>query len=95
MVIVTVIYVALVYLVFVKFQWLPWNRLTRLIALSIGIVILSGFLVGLENLTPSSTQAMITGRVVDIAPQVPSEVVPSPVSVGIPRCARKQPTVRR
>ena len=70
MTLVALLYGALVYLVFFKFRWLPWNKPSQLGSLVIGITILSGFLVGLENLTPASTQAVIMGRVVDIAPQV-------------------------
>lgn len=79
MVIIALAYTALVYLVFFKFEWVPWNKGTRLIALSIGIVILSGFMVGLENLTPGSSQAVVMGRVVDIAPQVGGVVTRVPV----------------
>ncbi len=72
---VTILYVSLVYMVFFKFEWLPWNRFTRLISLIIGVVILLGFIVGLDNLTPSSSQAVVMGRVVDIAPQVAGVVL--------------------
>lgn len=41
----------------------------------VGVVILSGFLVGLQSLTPSSTQVMITGRVIEIAPSVSGRVI--------------------
>ena len=75
MVTITVMYAGLVYLLFFKLGWLPWNKTTRLVSVGIGILIVFGFLVGLENLTPSSSLAIVTGRVVDIAPQVPGEVI--------------------
>ncbi len=59
MVIVSVIYLLAIYLIFHKFKLLPWNTVSKLIALIIGVIILSGFLVGLQGLTPSSTQAVI------------------------------------
>ena len=34
MVIVTVTYAALVYLLFFKLRWLPWNKTTRLVSAS-------------------------------------------------------------
>ena len=74
MVIITCLYLALVYLLFFKFKWLPWNRVSQIICLVIGVVILSGFLVGLQGLTPSSSQALISGRIVEIAPSVSGRV---------------------
>ncbi len=70
MVIITCLYLAFVYLLFFKFKLLPWNRISQVVCMVIGVVILTGFLVGLQGLTPSSTQAFITGRVVE---SVPSE----------------------
>ena len=75
MVIIAVAYFVVVYLVFFKFQLLPWNKLSQGLAVLIGVVILSGFLVGLQGLAPSSTQAVISGRIVEIAPQVGGLVI--------------------
>ena len=78
MLIITSLYLALVYLLFFKFKWLPWNRISQIICLIIGVIILTGFLVGLQGLTPSSSQALITGRLVEIAPGVSGRVVSVP-----------------
>ena len=59
MVIITTLYLVLVWLLFFKFKWLPWNKLTQALCLIVGVVILSGFLVGLQGLTPASTHAVI------------------------------------
>ena len=40
----------------------------------VGIIILTGFLVGLRNLAPASTQAGTTTRIVEIAPQVSGRI---------------------
>ena len=74
MLIILALYCSLVWLIFFKFKWLPWNKLTQWICLISGVVILSGFLVGLQALTPSSSQAVISGRVVEIAPQVSGRI---------------------
>ncbi|MDJ0848905.1 MAG: efflux RND transporter periplasmic adaptor subunit [Myxococcota bacterium] len=79
MVAVTLLYAGLVYAVFFRFRWLPWNALSRMVVLGIGVVILAGFLVGLQNLTPGSSQAVVMGRVVDVAPQVGGVVIGVPV----------------
>jgi len=43
MVIILTLYIALVWLLFFKFKWLPWNKLTQWLCLIVGVVILSGF----------------------------------------------------
>ena len=68
------IYLTLVYLLFFKFKWLPWNVATKLLTLLVGVVVLMAFLVGLRTLTPQSTQAAVTARIVEIAPQVSGRV---------------------
>jgi multidrug resistance efflux pump len=70
MVIITTLYLMLVYLLFFKFKLLPWNKISQGLTVLVGVVILSAFLVGLQGLTPSSVQGAITGRIVEIAPQV-------------------------
>ena len=75
MLIITCIYLVLVYLLFFKLQLLPWNKISQGLVVLIGVVILSGFLVGLQGLTPASVQGAITGRVIEIAPDVAGRVV--------------------
>lgn len=74
MLIITTLYLALVWLLFFKFKWLPWNKFTQWICLLVGTVILSAFLVGLQSLTPSSSQAVVTARIVDVAPAVSGRI---------------------
>jgi multidrug resistance efflux pump len=75
MTIVVILYVAVVYLIFFKFRVLPWNVISQGLTLLVGVIILMGFLVGLRLLAPASTQAAITGRIVEIAPQVSGRVI--------------------
>ena len=84
MLIVTSLYLALVWLLFFKFKVLPWNKVSQGIVVLVGTIILTGFLVGLQGLTPSSAQATITGRIVEIAPQVSGRVVDVPVEPNVP-----------
>jgi len=84
MVIISCLYLALVYLLFFKFKILPWNKISQVICLIIGVIILSGFLVGLQSLTPSSSQAALTGRVIEIAPGVSGRVTRVAVEPNIP-----------
>ena len=75
MVIITCFYLVLVYLLFFKFKLLPWNKISQGLTVLIGVIILTGFLVGLQGLTPVSVQGAITDRVVEIAPQVSGRVI--------------------
>jgi multidrug resistance efflux pump len=74
MLIVTVLYLAIVYLLFFKFKLLPWNGLTKGLTAVVGTIILTGFLVGLQGLTPSSSQGIVTTRIVEVAPQVSGRI---------------------
>ncbi len=74
MVIVTVLYLAVVYLLFFKFKLLPWNGLTKGLTALVGTIILTAFLVGLQGLTPSSSQGIVTARIVEVAPQVSGRI---------------------
>jgi multidrug resistance efflux pump len=83
MVIITTLYCLAVYLVFFKWKLLPWNKATQGVALVLGVVILSIFLVGLQGLTPASIQAFITGPVTEIAPQVSGRVIEVPAEANV------------
>lgn len=84
MVIITCLYLLLVYLLFFKLKLLPWNKVSQGLVVLVGTIILAGFLVGLQGLTPASTQAAITGRIVEIAPMVSGQVVDVPVEPNSP-----------
>jgi len=75
MLIITALYLALVYLLFFKFKVLPWNKISQELAVLIGVIILTLFLVGLQGLIPASVQGAITGRIVEVAPQVSGRVL--------------------
>jgi multidrug resistance efflux pump len=68
---------------FFRFKLLPWNKPSQGLTVLIGVIILTGFLVGLQGLTPSSVQSAITGRVVEIAPQVSGRVTNVPVEANV------------
>ena len=74
MVVVLVLYGALVYLLIFKFKVIPRNIFTRLVVLLIGITLAVWFMAGLRTLTPKSSQAAVTGRIVEIAPQVSGRI---------------------
>ncbi len=75
MLIIAGLYAAAVYLLFFKLKFLPWNKISQGLVVLVGVVILTLFLVGLQGLTPASVQGGITGRIVEIAPQVSGRVI--------------------
>jgi len=68
------IYFALVYLVFFKLRWLPLNTATKTIIVGLGVFILLTVLTAMRTLTPTTTQAAVTTRIVEIAPQVSGRI---------------------
>jgi multidrug resistance efflux pump len=68
------LYFALVYLVFFKFRWLPLNTATKTIIVGVGVFILLLVLTAMRTLTPTTIQAAVTTRIVEIAPQVSGRV---------------------
>jgi RND family efflux transporter MFP subunit len=68
------LYFALVYLVFFKFRWLPLNTVTKTIIVGVGVFILLAVLTAMRTLTPTTVQAVVATRVVEIAPQVSGRV---------------------
>ena len=79
MVMMTTLYLILVYLIFGKFKLLPLTTFWKLVIVIIGLVIVNIFAAGLGTLTPSSQQAVISGYITEIAPQVSGPVVSVPV----------------
>jgi multidrug resistance efflux pump len=75
MLIIAGLYAAAVYLLFFKLKLVPWNKISQGLVVLIGVVILTLFLVGLQGLTPASVQGGITGRIIEIAPQVSGRVI--------------------
>jgi multidrug resistance efflux pump len=75
MTIIALLYGSFIYLIFFRFKLLPWNKVTQFAALVVGLIGAAAFFVGYSNLTPKTSQAVIMGRMVDIAPQVPGEVI--------------------
>lgn len=68
------LYFLLVYLLFFKFRWLPLNGFTRTVIVAVGVFILLAAVTALRLKTPTTVQATITTRIVEIAPQVSGRV---------------------
>jgi len=73
------IYAAFVWLIFIKFKWLPWNTGTQVTVVIIPIVALTALILTLNVVAPSSADVRVIKYVVQVIPQVRGRVVDVPV----------------
>jgi len=73
------IYAFFVWLIFIKFKWLPWNIGTQVTVVIIPIVALTALILTLNVVAPSSADVRIIKYVVQIIPQVRGRVIEVPV----------------
>ncbi|UPK25781.1 HlyD family secretion protein [Bradyrhizobium sp. 195] len=83
MVIVLCLYLVALWIVFSKFKLVRWGWLSGTIALLIGGFILATFLALFNYLTPSG-RVTVTGRVVEVTPNVTGQIVAIPVKPNVP-----------
>lgn len=81
MVLMLTLYLTTVYLIFVKWRLLPFNKITGTIVVVLGVVIVNILLAGLQTLTPPSVQATLSAQVTEIVSQVRGRVIEVPVAV--------------
>ena len=73
------IYAAFVWLIFIKFKWLPWNTTSQVTVVVIPIVALTALILTLNVVAPSSSDVRVIKYVVQIIPQVRGRVIEVPV----------------
>src|SRR5213596_1877572 len=73
------IYAFFVWLIFIKFKWLPWNTTSQVIVVIIPIVALTAMILTLNIVAPSSNDVRVFKYVVQIVPQVRGRVLEVPV----------------
>ncbi|MCU0919866.1 MAG: HlyD family secretion protein [Burkholderiaceae bacterium] len=73
------IYAFFVWLIFIKFKWLPWNIGTQVTVVIIPIVALTALILTLNVVAPSSADVRVIKYVVQIIPQVRGRVIEVPV----------------
>src|SRR6478752_4706360 len=83
MVITLCLYVVALWLVFSKFKLVRWGWLSGTISLLVGGFILATFLALFNYLTPSG-KVTVTGRVVEVTPNVSGQIVGIPVKPNVP-----------
>ncbi len=78
------IYAFFVWLIFIKFKWLPWNNTSQVIVVIIPIVALTALILALNVVAPSSNDIRVVKYVVQIVPQVRGRVLEVPVEPNRP-----------
>jgi multidrug resistance efflux pump len=83
MVIILCLYIVAMWLVFSKFRLVRWGWLSGTVSLLMGGLILATFLALFNYLTPSG-RVTVTGRVVEVTPNVTGQIVAIPVKPNVP-----------
>lgn len=83
MLIILCLYFVALWLVFSKFKVVRWGWLSGTISVFIGALILATFLALFNYLTPSG-KVTVTGRVVEVTPNVSGQIVAIPVKPNVP-----------
>src|SRR4051794_8878107 len=73
------IYSAIVWFVFIKMKWMPWNTGTQVTVVIIPIVALTAMILTLNVVAPSSADVRVIKYVVNVVPQVRGRVLEVPV----------------
>jgi multidrug resistance efflux pump len=76
------IYGAFVWLIFIKFKWLPWNTVSQVTVAIIPIVALTVLILVLNVVAPSSADVRVFKYTVPIVSQVRGRVIEVPVEEG-------------
>jgi multidrug resistance efflux pump len=76
------IYGAFVWLIFIKFKWLPWNTVSQVTVAIIPIVALTILILVLNVVAPSSADVRVFKYTVPIVSQVRGRVIEVPVEEG-------------
>src|ERR1700709_923166 len=83
MVIILCLYVVALWLVFSKFKLVRWGWLSGTVSIVIGAIILATFLALFNYLTPSG-RVTVSGRVVEVTPNVTGQIIAIPVKLNVP-----------
>jgi len=76
------IYSFFVWLIFIKFKWLPWNIYSQVTVVVIPIVALTALILSLNVFAPSSSDVRVYRYVVPVVSQVRGRVIEVPIEEG-------------
>jgi multidrug resistance efflux pump len=82
MVIILCLYIVALWVIFSKFKLVRWGWLSGTVSVLIGVFILATFLALLNYLTPAG-KVTVTGKVVEVTPNVTGQIVAIPVETNV------------
>src|SRR6266436_5056321 len=83
MVIILCLYIAALWAIFSRFKLVRWGWFSGTVSVLVGVFILATFLAFFNYLTPSG-RVTVTGRVVEVTPNVTGQIVAIPVETKVP-----------
>ena len=82
MVIILCLYIVALWVIFSRFKLVRWGWLSGTVSVLVGVFILATFLAFFNYLTPSG-RVTVTGRVVEVTPNVTGQIVAIPVKTNV------------
>jgi len=79
-----IIYSVIVWLIFFKFKWLPWNITSQVIVVTIPIMMLTVLILFMNICAPSSSDVRAQNYVIPIVPRVTGQVTDVPIEPNRP-----------
>ncbi len=83
-IILLIIYSVIVWLIFFKFKWLPWNITSQVIVVTIPIVALTILILFMNIVAPSASEVRAQNYVIPIVPRVTGQVTEVPIEPNRP-----------
>ena len=74
-----IIYSVLVWLIFFKLKWLPWNIVSQVIVITLPVIALTVTVLTLNLVAPSTSDVRVINYVVQVVPRVTGRVIEVPV----------------
>ncbi len=78
------IYSFFVWLIFIKFKWLPWNTVSQVIVITIPVISITALILILNVVAPSSDDVRVINYVVPVVPRVTGRVTEVPIEPNRP-----------
>lgn len=78
------IYSAIVWLIFFKYKWLPWNTVSQVIVITIPIIGITALILLLNIVAPSSSDVRVINYVVAVNPRIQGLVTDVPIEPNRP-----------
>lgn len=78
------IYAFFVWLIFIKFKWLPWNLTSQVIVVTIPIIALTVLILFMNIVAPSSHDVRAMNYVIPVVPRVSGQVTEVPIEPNRP-----------